>query len=623
LDGHKERVIALAFSPNGRTLYTGAFDLTVRFWDVATRKEMRCIGKAKTDFSANDPLIQSLIVAPDGKSIAAGRQDGSIAIWNTATGKELRKWNADQLPVMSLSYSPDSKVLASATWHGIRLWDPETGKRLDPFVEAQGWARWFALSPNGKVLAAACDNQTLRVLEVESRKELASITLAPMSLGGLTFSPDSRTLAFLTAPFFATPPVEHRIRLLDVATGRDKGDLVKQTEMIRFIAFSPLGDTMAGWGANDFFLWDARSGKELRRFRGPQNAVAAFGYSPDGRLLATAGQGDTNVLWDPVAGKKIREFGRREYWNDGFLAFSPDGKTMAMVGGQWRKDQGSQDATEIILRETATGQERCRLVGHQHQLKAAAFSPDGRVIASAAAGEESIRLWDALMGKQIGELTGHRGWVDCLAFTPDGLTLISSSVDTTILFWDMGRIAIQEKQVVARLDDKRVLALCGDLANPDAAHAYRAMGALIQHADQATPLLKASLEKVAVGTLPPGLISGLISDLDDNNFAVREKAFTELAKLGYLAEPALRKALDGKTSQEAQYRLKMLLEKLKDTTSDPMRIRVLRELEVLERIGSPQAQTVLHDLQIANKGLVSEEAKASLERLAKRAGGTR
>jgi WD40 repeat protein len=585
---------------------------------VATRKEFRRLGEVKTQVSNKDPLIHSLAVAPDGNTLAAGRHDGSVSLWDTSTGKELRLWKADELPVVALSFSPKDKVLASGSWQGIRLWEAETGRRLDPYVEELGWPRKIVVSPDGKALAAGCFNSTLRLFDARQGKQRAEVTLAPYSLGDFAFSPDSQRLAFVEAPFFPDGPRNNRIRLLDTASGRDAGVLLERAEMIRYIAFSPNGDGIAGWGANDYCLWDAHTGKELKRFRGPQNAVSSFGYSPDGRLLATSGQGDANALWDPIKGKKVRDLGPIEFWNQGFLAFSPDGKTAALPGGQWGKDQGSQDPTEIILRETATGRERCRLTHHVYQPKSAAFCPKGRIIAVGGHREETIRLWDAYTGQEIGQLAGHRGGIDCMCFLPDGNTLISGSADCTILFWDMRKFEVERKLAVDKLGQEGLNAMWADLAHPDAARAYQAIRTLAEHPNEASAFLWELLEKTT--KVDPKVIAQLISNLDNNQFEVREKASGELGKLGYLAESALRQALERKTSNEQQHRMKLLLEKLEDQGNDLVRIRVLRGLEVLERIGTKQAREVLHQLQNSSGGLLSEEAKASLERLAKRPG---
>jgi hypothetical protein len=113
-------------------------------------------------------------------------------------------------------------------------------------------------------------------------------------------------------------------------------------------------------------------------------------------------------------------------------------------------------------------------------------------------------------------------------------------------------------------------------------------------------------------------IARQIAELDDERFAVRDKASAELAKLGDLAEPALRKMLEGKPSLEVRRRIQAILEGLHRALSAEQ-LREVRAVEVLEQIGTPSAQTVLSALAEGTAGArLTREAKASLERLAKR-----
>jgi hypothetical protein len=86
-------------------------------------------------------------------------------------------------------------------------------------------------------------------------------------------------------------------------------------------------------------------------------------------------------------------------------------------------------------------------------------------------------------------------------------------------------------------------------------------------------------------------VPGLIADLDAEDFAAREKAATDLEKLGSAAEPALRKALKGQLSPEAQRQVERLLERLGEVP--PERLQVLRALEVLEHLGVPESRQLL------------------------------
>jgi hypothetical protein len=149
-----------------------------------------------------------------------------------------------------------------------------------------------------------------------------------------------------------------------------------------------------------------------------------------------------------------------------------------------------------------------------------------------------------------------------------------------------------------------------------AERAHQAMGILDRAKEQTVAWLKDQLLR----SQPPDSerVVRLLRELDDEQFAVREQAQTQLHRLGELVQPALRKALEGQPTAEVRRRVTRLLEQL-DRGPSPEQLRSLRAIEVLERLGTPEARKVLEELA---KGTAlarqTQEATASLDRLARR-----
>jgi hypothetical protein len=248
---------------------------------------------------------------------------------------------------------------------------------------------------------------------------------------------------------------------------------------------------------------------------------------------------------------------------------------------------------------------------------ALAFSPDCLMLASGGM-DRTVRLWELTTSKERRRYEGHLGRITKLAFSADRLTLASASGDTAVLLWSvMGRDPRQREPDLV-LAQPQLEKLWDDLASDDASRAWRAICTLARAPKQAIPWLKAHLKPLSAADL--NRIALLIADLDSDQFAARQKAARELEKLGELARPAMRKALEERPSLEVRRQVERLLEKLEGPIRAAGLMRELRSLEVLEHTDPTSARQVLEALaKGAPEAHLTEEAKASLARIAARA----
>ncbi len=124
LKGHAERIQTLAFSPDGTILASGSFDTTVKMWDVAAGKEIATLWHLNP--------VESVVFSHDGNTLVSAELDESmIRLWNSARGIEIGTLEGHERGVYTLAYSPDTNILASGSWdETVRLWDVDARKEI-------------------------------------------------------------------------------------------------------------------------------------------------------------------------------------------------------------------------------------------------------------------------------------------------------------------------------------------------------------------------------------------------------------------------------------------------------------------------------------------------------------
>ena len=283
-----------------------------------------------------------------------------------------------------------------------------------------------AFSPDGRLLATASHDKTARLWDPFTGDCLRTLTGHDSSVWGVAFSADGRLLA--------TAGDDKTARLWDPVTG----DCLHILAGRAFgVAFSPDGPLLATASSDKTArLWDPVTGDCLHILTGHDSPIGGVAFSPDGRLLATVSWDKTARLWDPVTGHCLRTLtaqttlgrvfdpsGRHGFGQVCGAAFSPDGRMLATAFEKAR------------LWDPATGRCLRTLTGHHSGVAAVAFSPDGRLLATVS-WDKTARLWDPVTGVRLRTLTGHTGGVFGVAFSPDGRLLATVSWDKTARLWN-------------------------------------------------------------------------------------------------------------------------------------------------------------------------------------------
>ncbi|HEX5837996.1 MAG TPA: hypothetical protein VFY26_09195 [Anaerolineales bacterium] len=238
------------------------------------------------------------------------------------------------------------------------------------------------------------------------------------------FSPDGSRIA--------TASADGTAKVWDADTGEELFTLRGHTGGIYCIAFSPDG-TLLVTGSVDTTarLWDARTGQELQTFTGHSGEVFSAVFSPDGALLATGDTDGVARIWDVKTGQRLlmmHEESEGAIINQ--LNFSPDGKRLVVAC-----EDGEMGWASIW--DASTGEKLIRLSGHTIQVRSAAFSPDGKHLATASA-DRTIKIWDASNGTELRTIYGHTDVLSIVAFSPDSQRIVSAGWDRQVKIWDAG-----------------------------------------------------------------------------------------------------------------------------------------------------------------------------------------
>ena len=269
---------------------------------------------------------------------------------------------------------------------------------------------------------------------------------------------------------YVTIDSDNSVRVRNLLDGKVKVTLKTETEDIRYMTFSPLGNILAGGIRHDIHLWDLSTGDNIAKLSGHTHWITGINFSADGRTLASGSWDETVRLWDIRTAEHIRTLTPRQnkdsrgQYGVGNLLFSPDGKTLSIASFNERmvhywdtttwqrrtslvtiaiKDMAfSPDSNtlaicsyggELHLYDVASMTRKAEFTRHIRSISSIAFSPDGETLASGGLAE--LHLWDVATGAQKLSINGHSSQVNGLAFAPDYQTIAAGN-RYEICLWD-------------------------------------------------------------------------------------------------------------------------------------------------------------------------------------------
>jgi WD40 repeat protein len=449
MEGHSGEICAVACSSDGRRAVSGGHDSKLIYWDLTTGKSLQTYeagaslhgvafssdgkqvvagcghaailwdvgsGTVLKTFEGHLDVVRGVSFCLSGTAVLTASYDHSVRVWDVASGKEKLKFLGHRGGVWCVACSPDGKTAASGGQEKqIVLWDVASGEVLRKIGPVGGNLYYVSFSADGKYLLSDAASPGAGIWDVETGKKLREFPGHRDLVASAAFSPDGRKVV--------TGSHDRTLAVWDAASGEREVPLNGHSSEVRSVLFSPTGGGLLTQSIDaTLILWDQKTGTPLRRTSQPASRTLSAVFSRDGATVLSGGQGVVDS-WD------ARTFNRNQGYSDpglvNCLAVSPDGRTVLTGSGsqvRWREFDGG----EVLM----------TLQGHEKEVYAVAFTPDGKRAVSGAA-DHAVAVWDLESGQRLRSLAGHGDVVLAVAVSPNGRLALSGGKDGVVFLWEL------------------------------------------------------------------------------------------------------------------------------------------------------------------------------------------
>jgi len=412
--------------------------------------------------SISVPGFYSYGPSDDGTQLAVGRTDGSVSIYDLRTGARRDMQGRHNAAGANPWFSHDVKLLASGgDDRQVLVWDAASGNLLQTLTGHNGRVFSPSFSPDDRTLYTTSLDGSLMIWDLAGDRRLGrpihagtgnSLPTDPGPDGLLAVSPVGAS--------FAVTQDDGKAVVFDSETFGQKQVIQTASGRLFDAAFSPDGRLLATAGVDGAVgIWNVATGKPVHERlpgpprvlrEGPANIALSVAVSPDGKTIAAGDASGSIYLWDKESGKLLRAPIKTPI-DPALPPPPPDASfpsTLGIMGLAFSPDGEKLAAghdTNATVYSLPSGQPlyTVDVDGNYGHASAVAFSPDGSLLATGG-GTGQVRFWDAYTGAPNGRrVLANAGWVENVAFDPSGRILVTSGTDGTTRLVDIdGRVIL-------------------------------------------------------------------------------------------------------------------------------------------------------------------------------------
>ncbi|KAF3913701.1 hypothetical protein AA313_de0203191 [Arthrobotrys entomopaga] len=467
-----ERAKLLALSPNGKYLASvsaSVSDDTIRIWDALSGILQHSRQEKRSKPSLHGSSDTRILVFSRDSELLVWGNDSTVFILNPTTARAVQTLK-EKDGYNFVRCSSDCRRIITINNHGmIKVWDSISGTVLKVLADAQRYQdphRTFgAFSPDDNTITLICQDGKIKAWDTKSLDLISEVDISPKNLSATDsiFLSNGRSLASVE---MGSGDIGN-ISIFDMESLEVKCVLTAPKvngQVFEHLTSSPDGKLLAAVSNQTIYLWDVTSGRLAQVLEGHSELINSVIFSPDGKLLVSAGYDEFVRLWE--LGSEVFEKSKHTYDEQQSIfpciVTSPDEKSLVRINQSARRDQISSlpDGTVLAIREangmlvlenaqTGTlfqtiGEKKLQPQDFRPFDDSATWSRDGKHFA-VSFDDRVIVLWTLNPNREhdprayvpARKLEAHKTTIRALAFSLDSVILASASEDEEIRIWEV------------------------------------------------------------------------------------------------------------------------------------------------------------------------------------------